>query len=210
MPKPSHLKKATIILVAALTLGAISLLVGSQAARFAHRRPPLIPLAAENQPTRGAEVFGRIKLVVGNQITIAKLERQNKPMNDTDWEKRKKEWETLSAEQKIAKFEERLNSFSGEDITITIPTGLKLYETRMPQQKDMNQDSNENLKQIAQDKNLASNAGVEITLADLKPNSLVAVWLDGKVIEENIAEFLNLITTTASNPTNTTSTNAQQ
>ncbi|MDD3067116.1 MAG: hypothetical protein PHO48_04790 [Candidatus Gracilibacteria bacterium] len=210
MPKPSHLKKAAIILVAALTLGAISLLVGSQTARYAHRRPPLIPLAAENQPTRPAEVFGRIKLVVGNQVTIAKLERQNKPMNDTDWEKRKKEWDTLTAEQKIAKFEERLNSFSGEDITITIPTGLKLYETQMPQQKDMNQDANENLKQIAKEKNLASNAGVEITLADLKPNSLVAVWLDGKVIEENIAEFLNLITTTASNPTNTTSTNAQQ
>ncbi|MFA5351995.1 MAG: hypothetical protein WC304_01805 [Candidatus Gracilibacteria bacterium] len=210
MPKTSHLKKAAIILVAALTLGAISLLVGSQTARYAHRRPPLIPLAAENQPTRPAEVFGRIKLVVGNQVTIAKLERQNKPMNDTDWEKRKKEWDTLTAEQKIAKFEERLNSFSGEDITITIPTGLKLYETQMPQQKDMNQDANENLKQIAKEKNLASNAGVEITLADLKPNSLVAVWLDGKVIEENIAEFLNLITTTASNPTNTTSTNAQQ
>jgi hypothetical protein len=210
MPKHSHFKKAAIILVVALTLGAISLLVGSQTARYAHRRPPLIPLAAENQPTRPAEVFGRIKLVVGNQVTIVKLEKPSKPMEDTDWEKRKKEWDTLTAEQKIAKFEERLNSFSGEDITITIPTGLKIYETQMPQQKDINQDSNENLKQIAQDKNLASNAGTEITLADLKPNSLVAVWLDGKIIDQNIAEFLNLITTTVSKPTNTTSTNAQQ
>lgn len=205
MPKPSHLKKATIILVAALTLGAIGLLVGSQAARFAHRRPPLIPLAAENQPTRPAEVFGRIKLVVGNQVTIAKLEQPTKPMNDADWEKRKSEWNTLTAEQKIAKFEERLNSFSGEDITVTIPTGLKLYETQMPQPKNPNTDTNENLKQLAQTKNLAT-TGTEITLADLKPNSLVAVWLDGKVLDQNIVEFLNLINTATSN----ISTNAQQ
>ena len=172
-------------------IGIISLATGVLAGRHIPRKSALdFPMIEHStRPQRSPEIVGKIESIVGNQITIAKLEQQNLDREEMSREERREFLDKLTPTERIAAMEARLNAFTGEDIVVEIPAGIEITRrTRPPQDKD-------GVRNLVSTQNLPAADDTTISSTELAEGDYVAIWLNGKISDQNIAEFINLIFT---------------
>ncbi|MFH0833825.1 MAG: hypothetical protein V2A63_00335 [Patescibacteria group bacterium] len=177
-----HLNK---ILIWLAVIAIFGLAAGILTGRHGPGRLSELPRIEHNaRPQRPPEIVGKIESVVGNQIMIAKLE-QPKTEERID----PAEWQKLSTEEKVKKFEERLNAFTGENVTVEIPAGIEITR-RSPPPSNL-----EGVRKLAKTEQISSEGGENISPVAIHEGDFVAIWLDGKIVDQNVAEFINLIFT---------------
>ncbi|HAM87964.1 MAG: hypothetical protein US83_C0001G0094 [Candidatus Falkowbacteria bacterium GW2011_GWC2_38_22] len=147
------------------------------------------------QPERNADITGIVKSISGNEVTIIKIERQERPENtektkdtETDTTKTAPVLGTgtnggrfpgagggmgrgmnMDTDQQAAMLE-RIKAMSTGDVTVTIPVGIKMLkpDTEITDKMDM----------------------VEANLSDITKDKMINVWLDESESENKNASFV--------------------
>ncbi|MFH0776470.1 MAG: hypothetical protein V1936_02555 [Patescibacteria group bacterium] len=183
--KKSHFNKIAIILA---VIAALSLVAGIFTGRHGPGKLGELPRLEYNaRPQRPPEIVGKIESLVGNQATIAKLEKPNWEDQKTSPAERRAAWEALKPAERIAKMEARLNAFTGENIVVEIPAGIEITRRSAPP-KDL-----AGLRELAKNPDLPNTENKTVSPIELAQGDYVAIWLDGKISDKNVAEFINLI-----------------
>lgn len=146
-------------------------------------------LEYDARPARSPEVVGKIESIVGNEITIAKLEQPNFGKRKIDRDKWREHFELLTTEERVAEMEARLNAFTGENIIVAIPAGIEVTRRANPPQNE------EEMRVLADAENLPVAEDMTISSAELAEGDYLTIWLDENVADKNVAEFINLMFT---------------
>jgi len=79
------------------------------------------------QPERVSEVYGKVKSIQGNLVSIAEMERLQAGSELTEEEKAKKrdQMQSLSEEER-QKLRDSQQAFTGKTITLTVPVGIPI------------------------------------------------------------------------------------
>ncbi|PLX20638.1 hypothetical protein C0584_05355 [Candidatus Parcubacteria bacterium] len=142
------------------------------------------------QPDREVDINGVVKSMIGNQITVSIIERQEKDdqVEDDSEEKEaaaltlgtampgggvpgmgggRNRDESISDEERVQNLLER----STEQKDLLVPVGIPMLK--------YSGDTEEMLSE-------------EASLEDLKVGSIISVWIDQSIEDRNIAEFVNI------------------
>lgn len=134
------------------------------------------PLQSVGQsPERQAEIYGQVKAVLGNDVTVSLAESQDSTeLSEAEKEIRKKEMQALSQEERQKLKSEQIK-FTGETASITISVGTPITTGN-------NSNEQQNLK--------------ELTLADIREGIFLKIWLEeGGNWETKSAEYVRVLQT---------------
>lgn len=125
------------------------------------------------QPERKAEIYGKIKSIVGNEIVVTKSDPSVDPTINMEPAEKQAYMQSLDEAERTKLKEEILNATLG-DVKILVPIGIPM---------------NKKTEQGAEGQTL------EASLADLKVGGIVSVWIDNTEAERTIAEFVKISNT---------------
>ena len=110
------------------------------------------------QPQRTAEVYGKVKSVQGNIVTIAKMTQtqSGQELTEEERQKRQEERQNMSEEDR-QKLRESTQAVLGETVIVTVPVGIP----------------------IKVKKGQTNGAWEEGQLSDIKPGVIVTIWTEG-------------------------------
>jgi len=166
------MNKTTIIITGTLLLAIVGYFIGNslKSDTASNSGDISIENAVLAQPERKAEIYGKIKAIVGNEVTITKSDPSVDPtINMTSIEKRAY-MQKLDEAERIKLKEEILNATLG-DVKVLINIGIPM------------------VKKTSQGPDAET---VDGSLADLKIGGVVSVWLDNNVADKNVAEFVKI------------------
>lgn len=124
-------------------------------------------------PDRIAEIYGQVKTILGNEVTLSLAEAQNNSeLSEAEKENRKQEMQALSAEEKQKLRDEQVK-FTGETVTVTIPVGSPITSgNNINEQQDLK----------------------ELSLADIREGIFLRIWLEeGGDGEAKSAEYVRVL-----------------
>lgn len=145
------------------------------------------------QPERNPDSMGLVTKVLGNEITILKIERPERSSGDEDSEENdsKEDKKTLSSgantrmpgmgmrgagrgERNSEDFDEeamieRMKEMSTGEITFTVPVGIQMLKS---------------------DTESEEAEMIEANLSDIETNSMITVWLNENIEDRRVAEFV--------------------
>ena len=188
------MKKITFFILLIITIFSLSACSKERAANTSNSRDHGFRRPDFGQPERPADIRGLVKSVIGNEVVVIKLERPKKAAGDNEIEnseKNSKQTKTLSPGAafggKILKMRgnrrsdmdkdnraamlERIKEMGSEEETIIIPVGIRMLKP--------DTDRTEGRLEM-----------IEATLADVKPDKIISVWLDKNVTDRKIASFV--------------------
>jgi len=170
---------------------------GDNIATSTSRRPDGVRAPDFGQPDRSPDMMGIVKSIIGNEITILKIERPNGGQGSATSTEQKRSLNLSGATGAVgvpgsggglsggmrgstggtvdkAQMLENLKKQSTGEVKIVIPVGIKM---------------------LIADANSAPTAGTapkmnEATLADVKQDKMLNVWLNQDVKDQNVAEFV--------------------
>lgn len=112
--------------------------------------------AVSQAPDRPAEIYGQVKAILGNEVTVSLAEPPvTVELSDAEKEKRKAEMQALSPEERQKLRNEQIK-FTGETATVTIPVGTPITSG--------NTGGGVNLKEMA--------------LSDIYEGTFLRIWLE--------------------------------
>lgn len=132
------------------------------------------PSQAVNQaPERLAEIYGQVKTILGNEVTLSLAEPQNNTeLSEAEKKSKQNEMQALSPEER-QKLRDGQIKFTGETVTVTIPVGTPITSGN-------NINGQQNLK--------------ELTLADIRESVFLRIWLEeGGDGEAKTAEYVRVL-----------------
>jgi ABC-type Fe3+-hydroxamate transport system substrate-binding protein len=126
-----------------------------------------------NPPERTAELYGQVKSIVGNEITLLLAEfTVTTPLTEDEKAKKKSEMSQLSAEERKSLKESQMK-YTGETATVIIPVGTPI---------------------IIGSSNGAEQIPAEKSLSDIYSGIIVRIWLDqGGVGTDKTSEYVRII-----------------
>lgn len=111
--------------------------------------------AVSQAPDRPAEIYGQVKTILGNEVTVSLAEPPvTAELSDAEKEKRRAEMQALSPEER-QKLRNGQIKFTGETATVTIPVGTPITSGNT---------GGANLKELA--------------LSDIYEGIFLRIWLD--------------------------------
>lgn len=124
-------------------------------------------------PTRTAEIYGKVKSVIGNEVTLSLAEppanqQLNQQLSEAEKAKKRAEMQALSPEER-AKQQESQTKLTGETATVIIPVGTPITSGNTP----------ELMK--------------EVSLPDIRSGVLLRIWLEGGNGGDKSAEYVRLL-----------------
>jgi hypothetical protein len=122
------------------------------------------------QPERKAEIYGKIKSIVGNEVVISKTDPTADPTINMTPEEKRAYMQGLDEAERVKLKEDALNATLG-DVKVLINVGIPMT------------------KKTAQGSDAST---VDGSLADLKVAGVVSVWLDNSQTDRNVAEFVKI------------------
>ena len=124
-------------------------------------------------PDRTAEIYGQVKTILGNEVTLSLAEAQNNTeLSEAEKENRQQEMQALSPEDK-QKLRDGQVKFTGETITIIIPVGTPITSGN-------SNNGQQNLTELA--------------LADISESLFLRIWLEeGGDGETKTAEYVRVL-----------------
>lgn len=153
------------------------------------------------QPEERANMSGLVKDIIGNEVTILKIERPNRNTENGE-DPQKKEQEANSDPSKSTGQANITRTFSGTGGT-GLRGGMGMRSGTRPEMSDENRSAMlERIKSISsgEDKVLipvgirmlkfSNGEPVEATLEDVKQDKMLMIWLDESVADRNIAKFV--------------------
>lgn len=129
--------------------------------------------AISQSPDRQPEIYGQVRTVLGNEVTLSLAEPQNNAeLSEAEKENRKNEMQALSPEEKQKQRDGQVK-FTGETATVTIPVGTPITSGNSVNDQ-------QNLK--------------ELTLSDISESIFLRIWLEeGEVGETKAAEYVRVL-----------------
>lgn len=122
-------------------------------------------------PARTAEVYGKVKSVLGNEVTLQLAELPpNQELTAQDKQKKQAQMQSLSPEEKQKQIDAQ-TKYTGENSTIIIPVGTPIVSGNTPE--------------IMKEK----------SLTDIRSGILLRIWLEGGKDEVKAAEYVRLLQT---------------
>lgn len=123
----------------------------------------------QQAPARTAEVYGKVKSIVGNEVTLSVAEPPaSKELSDAEKAKKRAEMQALSPEER-KKVQESQTKLTGETATIIIPVGTPIISGNTP----------EVMK--------------EVSLTDIRSGVSLRIWLEGGNGGTKSAEYVRLL-----------------
>lgn len=167
------LKKALVIMVSLLfMIGLVG--CGSSGSKVAtDNSGAKTTFAVPGQPDRKAEVYGKVKSIQGNLITVMEMEQTltGQELSDKDREKRRQEMQNLSPEERKKKIDGE-QTFTGKTLTVTIPVGIPVMTKK--------------------DQNPAANFE-EGNIGNIKMGNTVTIWTENQQKDNSTAEFVKFV-----------------
>jgi hypothetical protein len=137
------------------------------------------------QPERTAELYGQVKSIVGNEVTILLAEQQatETELSDAEKEQKKADKQALSQEEKLAQKNE-LIKFTGKIAIITIPVGTPITTSESAGTVQTTQ-----TQQSANTLNLK-----DFSLADIRAGMFLKIWTEeGGSVGAKSAEYVRVL-----------------
>lgn len=167
------MKRTTLIIIGIIVLGIGGYVAGNvlkSSGTSANTTPLSQASSASVQPERSAEIYGKIKSVVGNEVTITKSDTSLDPTINMTPEDKRAYMQGLDEAERTKLKEDLLNASLG-DVKVVMNVGIPM------------------VKKTAQGPTAPT---VDASLADLKVGGVISVWLDNTVTERNVAEFVKI------------------
>jgi len=129
--------------------------------------------SVSQSPDRQAEIYGQVKEILGNEVTVSLAEPQNNAeLTDSEKEKRKSEMQALTPEER-QKLRDGQVKFTGETVTVTIPVGTPITTGN-------NSSEQQDLK--------------DLTLTDIHEGIFLRIWLEeGGDGESKTPEYVRVL-----------------
>lgn len=136
------------------------------------------------QPERRSDVRGLVKSITGNEIVILKIDRpeMNDDKNEGDHNNATigqgmgrmpgMGMRKSGSEQEQAQILEKMKSMATGEEKIIIPVGIQMLMANSVDEKD---------------------SPLEASLADIKKDKMIQVWLDENISDRNIADFVMIM-----------------
>lgn len=165
------MNKTIIIVIVVVLLGLGSYFVGTSLNKSKQTGTGVSEIeTAANQPERKPEIYGKVKSIIGNEITITKSDPSVDPTADMTQADKQKYMKSLDEADRTKLKETILNATLG-DIKVTMAVGMPM------------------IKKTAQGPDAST---VAASLADLKVGGVVSVWLDAAKTDRSVAEFVKI------------------
>lgn len=166
------MNKTIVIIVGTVVLAIGGYYVGSSL-KSDHVAPTgsmVAESAVSTQPERKAEIFGKIKSIVGNEVVISKSDLSVDPTANMSTEEKKAYMQSLSEADRTKLKEDILSATLG-DVKVLINIGIP-----MTKKTEQGPDA----------------PTFDASLADLRIGGAVSVWLDNNQTDKSIAEFVKI------------------
>ncbi len=166
------MNKTMIIIAGALVLAIGGYFIGNslKSDKSTKTNNSSIESSVSSQPERKAEIYGKIKSIVGNEITITKSDPTVDPTIDMTSDEKRKYMQSLDEAERMKIKEDILNATLG-DVKVLVNIGIPMT------------------KKTAQGPDAPT---VDGSLADLKVGGVISVWLDNTQTDKNVAEFIKI------------------
>ncbi len=122
------------------------------------------------KPDRKSELYGKVKSVEGNLVTIVLIDLSQDPTAKMDPTEKRKYMQSLSEADRTSLKEKISQALLGEK-KVLVPIGIPIS-----MKKEQGPDAPE----------------LSGSLADITPNKLISVWLNKNQSDKDIAEFIKI------------------
>ncbi len=131
---------------------------------------PLETSITDLKPERKSELYGKVKSLEGNLVTITLIDLSQDPTAKMAPTEKRKYMQSLSEAERMA-LKEKISQALLGDTKILIPIGIPISMKK------------------AQGPDAPELSG---SLADITPNKLISVWLSKEQTNNNVAEFVKI------------------